>query len=47
MQSVFKNKVVWPKKTREVHFVTSLNIFLVAFLYNSDFHYFGQCFAAN
>jgi hypothetical protein len=30
MQSEFKNKIVLPKKTCEVHFITSLNIFAVA-----------------
>jgi hypothetical protein len=32
MQSKFQNKAVLPKKTYEVHFMTSLNIFLVALL---------------
>jgi hypothetical protein len=31
-QSKFQNKVLLPKKTREIHFITSLNIFAVAFL---------------
>jgi hypothetical protein len=30
MQSKFQNKFVLPKKTLEVHFITSLNIFSVA-----------------
>jgi hypothetical protein len=30
MQSDFKNKVLLPKKTCEIHFITSLNLFLVA-----------------
>jgi hypothetical protein len=33
MQSEFQNKVVLTKQTREVHFITSLNIFSVAHLY--------------
>jgi hypothetical protein len=32
MQSKIQNKVLLPKKTREVHFITSLNIFSVALL---------------
>jgi hypothetical protein len=32
MQSKFQNKVVLPIKTREVHFITFLNIFSVALL---------------
>jgi hypothetical protein len=32
MQYKGQNKVVLPKKTREVHFITSLNVFLVALL---------------
>jgi hypothetical protein len=32
MQSKFQNKVVFPKKTREVYFVTSLNTFSIALL---------------
>jgi hypothetical protein len=32
MQSEFQNKVVLSKKTCEVHFITSLNIFSVALL---------------
>jgi hypothetical protein len=31
-KSKFQNKVVLPKKTREVHFITFLNIFSVALL---------------
>jgi hypothetical protein len=30
MQSKFQNKVVFPKETYEVHFITSLNIFSLA-----------------
>jgi hypothetical protein len=30
MQSKFENKVILPKKTHEVHFITFLKIFSVA-----------------
>jgi hypothetical protein len=32
VQSKFQNKVALPKKTCEVHFITSLNIFSVSLL---------------
>jgi hypothetical protein len=32
MQSMFQNEIALPKKISEVHFVTSLDIFLVALL---------------
>jgi hypothetical protein len=32
MQSEFQNKVILPKETHEVHFITSLNLFSVAVL---------------
>jgi hypothetical protein len=32
MQSKFQNKAVLPKKTREVNFITSQNIFSVTFV---------------
>jgi hypothetical protein len=47
MQSKFQNKVLLPKKTREVHFITSLKVFAVALIYNSEFHYSEQGFVPN
>jgi hypothetical protein len=32
VQTKFQNQVVLPKNTREVHFITSLNMFSVALL---------------
>jgi hypothetical protein len=36
MQSKFQNKVVLPQKKREVYFITSLNMFSVAFMWFAD-----------